>query len=394
MTQIQRPPVPNRAADLPDRPGLGRIARVTAHPLRAVLPAPQQTSQGSWTSIEIVVVEIETADGIVGVGECLARRGATAYARFIEEVLSPLLLGEDPLDRRRLWRKMRAVLTGRTGGMLVEAIAGVDIALWDIAGKAAGVPVSKLLGGMGRTEIDAYASSINWLDDAAVEAEIARALATGFRQIKVKIGMPVPAAIERIRLARRLAGDAIGLSVDANWAYDVDDAIRVGRVLADLDYIWFEEPIRPEDRRGYRMLREKLPIRLAAGESDFSVVDTAELIEDRSLGLVQPDVARAGGISETWRIAELAQAFNVAYAPHVGWSGAVCVAASLQLAAAAENCLTFECMVYDNPLRQALLKAPVGDPATMTNGRLAIPNGPGLGIDIDPAALAAYQIKG
>ncbi len=105
-------------------------------------------------------------------------------------------------------------------------------------------------------------------------------------------------------------------------------------------------------------------------------------------------MARAGGISETWRIAELAHSFNVAYAPHVGWSGAVCVAASLQLAAAAENCLTFECMVYDNPLRQALLKAPVGDPATMTNGRLPVPNGPGLGVEIDPAALAAYRIKG
>jgi galactonate dehydratase len=223
---------------------------------------------------------------------------------------------------------------------------------------------------------------------------VARALSAGFRQIKVKIGAPVPAAIDRIRFVRRLAGDAIGLSVDANWAYDVDDAIRVGRVLADLDYTWFEEPIRPEDRRGYRMLRERLPIRLAAGESDFSAIDAVELIEDRSLGLIQPDVARSGGISETWRIAELAQSFGVAYAPHVGWSGAVCVAASLQLAAAAENCTTFECMVYENPLREALLKSPVGDPATMKEGRLPIPNDPGLGIEIDPAALATYRIEG
>jgi galactonate dehydratase len=369
------------------------IVRVKAHPLRALLPSPQRTSQGDWTAIEIVVVEVETADGTVGVGECLARRGAAAYARFIETVFAPLLAGENVLDRRRLWRKMRSVLTGRTGGMLIEAVAGVDIALWDIAGKAAGLPVAKLLGGMGRTEIDAYASSINWLEDAVVEEEVARALAAGFRQIKVKIGAPVPAAIDRIRMVRRLAGDSVGLSVDANWAYDVDGAIRVGRVLSDLDYTWFEEPIRPEDRHGYRILREKLPIRLAAGESDFSAADAAALIQDRSLGLVQPDVARSGGITETWRIAELAQSFNVAYAPHVGWSGAVCVAASLQLAAAAENCVVFECMVYENPLRGSLSTAPVGDPATMKEGRLPIPSGPGLGIELDPSALAAYRIE-
>ena len=384
-----------RPAPVPqDRAAPGVIARVVAHPLRAVLPTAQRTSQGDWASIELVVVEVETADGIVGVGECLARRGAPAYARFIETVLAPLLLGEDPLDRRRLWAKMRAVLTGRTGGMLVEALAGIDIALWDIAGKQANVSVAKLLGGMGRRAIPAYASSINWLGDAAVEAEVACALAAGFRQIKVKIGRPVGAAIERARLVRRLAGDAVGLSVDANWAYDVDDAVRVGRALADLDYAWFEEPIRPEDRHGYRILREKLPIRLAAGESDFCAADAAELIADRSIGLVQPDVARSGGITETWRIAELAQTFGVAYAPHVGWSGAVCVAASLQLAAAAENCLVVECMVYDNPLRQALLVEPVGDPATLVDGCLPIPDGPGLGIALDRDALAAHRLDG
>lgn len=372
----------------------GVIARVVAHPLRAVLPSAQRTSQGDWTAIELVIVEVETADGIVGVGECLARRGAPAYARFIETVLAPLLLGEDPLDRRRLWARMRAVLTGRTGGMLLEAIAGIDIALWDLAGKAAGLPVAKLLGGIGRTAIPAYASSINWLDDEAVEAEVASALAAGFRQIKVKAGRPIGAAIERARLVRRLAGDAVGLSVDANWAYDVDDAVRVGRALADLGYAWFEEPIRPEDRQGYRILREKLPIRLAAGESDFCVADAAELVADRSIGLVQPDVARSGGISETWRIAELAGSFGVAYAPHVGWSGAVCVAASLQLAAAAENALVFECMVYDNPLRQALLAEPVGDPATLRDGCLPIPDGPGLGVALDRDALAAHRIQG
>jgi D-galactarolactone cycloisomerase len=370
----------------------GRISQVTAHPLRAALPTPQRTSQGDWAAIELVVVEVETDQGLVGFGECLGRRGASAYARFIDGVLGPQIVGQDPLDRRKLWNAMRGVLTGRVGGMLVEAIAGVDIALWDIAGRAAGIPVAKLLGGVGRSAVPAYASSINWFDDAAVEQEVAAALAAGFRQIKVKIGRSVPASIDRIRLVRRLAGDAIGLSVDANWAYDFDDAVRVGRALEECGYAWFEEPLRPEDRKGYRMLRDKLDVRLAAGESDFNAIDAVAMLADRSISLIQPDVSRAGGISETWRIAELAQTFNVTYAPHVGWSGAICVAASLQLAAAAENCLAFECMVYRNPLREALLEEPVGDPATMVDGALPIPAGPGLGITIDRAALAAHRI--
>jgi galactonate dehydratase len=370
----------------------GRIVAVRAHPLRAVLPTPQTTSQGDWPAIEIVVVEIETADGFVGVGECLSRR-ALAGARLIDTALAPLLIGEDPLDRRRLWNRMRGVLSGRSGGILIEAIAGLDIALWDIAGKAAGLPVFKLLGGVGRSHILAYASSINWSDDASVEREIASALAAGFRHIKVKIGRPVADAIARAKLARRLAGGSIGLSVDANWAYDVDDAVIVGRALADLGYEWFEEPLRPEDRRGYRILREKLPIRLAAGENDFTAIDAVEMLEDRSLGLIQPDVARAGGVSETWRIAELAHSFGVAYAPHVGWSGAVCVAASLQLAAAAENCRIFECMVYDNPLRQSLLTGAVGDPASMVDGALPIPTAPGIGATLDRDALASFTMR-
>lgn len=369
-----------------------RIARVIAHPLRCVLPAAQRTSQGDWAAIEIVVVEVETEAGRVGVGECLARRGAAAYARFIDEVLAPLVVGEDLADRRRLWRRLRGVLTGRTGGMLVEALAGIDIALWDLAGKLAGEPLHRLLGGMGRREIPAYASSINWFDDAACEREIAAAIDAGFRSIKVKLGRPVAAARERVRLARRLAGDAVELSVDANWAYDLDDAVAVGRALADHGYAWFEEPLAPEDRAGYRALRRAVPVRLAAGESDFCAADALELIADRSIGLVQPDVARAGGISETWRIAELAQAHGVAYAPHVGWSGAVCAAASLQLAAAAEACVTYECMVFANPLREQMLVAPVSVPAAMVEGRMPIPQGPGLGIELDRGFLAAHRV--
>lgn len=369
-----------------------RIVRIDVHPLRAILPKVQRTSQGDYPAIEIVVVEVETEDGTIGFGEGLCRRGAAGYARFIEEALVPRLIGRDAADRRALWKTMRAALSGRPGGQIVEAIAAVDIALWDIAGKQAGQPIHRLLGGMGRREVAAYASSINWLDDATVEAEVAAALKAGFREIKVKLGHPLRDAVARAKLIRRLAGDDIALYVDANWAYDVDDAMIVGRALADLGYGFFEEPIAPHDREGYRRLAQHLPIRLAAGESDFVAGEALTMLQDRSLGLIQPDVTRSGGITETWRIAELAATFNTAYAPHVGWSGAICVAASLQLAAAAESFRTFECMVYENPLRDAFTQPLVGEGSQLVDGKLAIPQGSGLGIEIDREALARFRI--
>ena len=368
------------------------IDRVIAHPLRAVLPKPQRTSQGEYAAIELVVVEVVTRDGLTGWGEGLARRGVRGYATLVEQVLAPAVIGKDAWDRRALWQAMRAPLSGRPGGQLVEAIAAVDIALWDLAGKAAGVPVHKLLGGMGRTRVQAYASSLNWLDDDIAAAEVASALGCGFTQIKVKLGRPVGAAIERAKLIRRLAGDATELFVDANWAYDVHEALQVGRALLDHGYTLFEEPIRPDDRAGYAMLARHLPIRLAAGESDYVAAEALGMIADRSIGLVQPDVARAGGITETWCIAELAAAHQVGYAPHVGWSGALCAAASLHLAAAAEAFRTYECMVYANPLRDRLLTAPVSEKEMLRDGLLPVPDGPGLGVEVDRAVLAEFTV--
>lgn len=367
------------------------IADVRVHPLRVRLPKAQKTSQAVFETLELVVVEVETEGGLVGIGEALARAGAAGYARFIEDALVPRLKGEDAGDRRRLWKKMRAALTGRPGGQVVEAIAAIDIALWDIAGKAAGMPVHRLLGGMGRKAVRAYASSINWLDDATAEQEVARVLELGFGEIKVKLGQDVSRAIERARLVRRLAPDAL-LGVDANWAYDVDEALAVGRALADLGYDFFEEPIVPHDREGYRRLARHLPIRLAAGESDFVASEALVSLSDRSIGMIQPDVTRSGGITETWRIAEIAAAHNVAYAPHVGWSGAICVAASLHLAAAAESFRTFECMVFDNPLRTALCTPLVGDMTQLSEGRLAVPQAPGLGVSLDRSVLEEHLI--
>ena len=380
-----------RAQDIASSDERGIIRHVTAHPLRVTLPKAQRTSQGDFPAVEILVVEVETESGIVGIGEGLARRGARGYAAMVDDVLTPRLLGHDARDRRRLWRAMRGALTGRPGGQLVEALSAVDIAFWDIAGKLAGEPVHRLLGGMGRQSVRAYASSINWLDDATVEAEVEALSRKAFGEIKVKLGKPVKNAVARAALVRRLAPDLL-LGVDANWAYDVDEAMFIGRALSDLGYDFFEEPIVPQDRAGYRRLSQHLPIRLAAGESDYVAAEALISLEDRSIGMIQPDVTRSGGITETWRITELAAAHHVAYAPHVGWSGAICVAASLHLAAAAETFRTFECMVYDNPLRDELCVPRVGSAGQLVDGELPVPQGPGLGIELDRAVLDAHLI--
>lgn len=370
-----------------------RIAALRCHPLRVHLPRAQRTAQGDWASLDILVVEVETAGGVVGIGEGLARRSSPAYATMVDTVLAPLALGRNALDRRAIWKAMRGALTGRPGGQIVEAIAAIDIALWDIAGKVADLPIHALLGGMGRTRVPAYASSINWLDDETVEREVSVALAAGFRQIKVKLGKPVDKAIARARFVRNLVPDDVLLCVDANWAYDVHEALQVGKALWDLGYDFFEEPIPPHDREGYAYLSRHLPIRLAAGESDAVASEVLGALQDRSLGLIQPDVARSGGITETWRIAELAAVYNIAYAPHVGWSGAICAAASLHLAAAAETFRIYECMVFDNPLRQALCRPLVGDVLCLEDGMLAVPQTPGLGVTLDSDALREFRLE-
>jgi len=368
------------------------ISAVRAIPLTASMQEGTRTSQGAFGAVSIVLVEVSTVDGVQGYGECLGRFGARAYASLINEVLAPRLVGQSAFDIRRLWQVMRASLSGRAGGMLVEAIAGVDIALWDVLGKALGQPVHRLLGGMGRPMVDCYASSINWAAPEQMQAQTQYVLGLGFKAIKVKLGQPVARAIEAATLVREVAGPGIRLSADANWIYSLDQAVAVGHALHALDYWFFEEPIVPEDIAGYAHLRRTLSVPLAAGESDYTTAHAAELIRDRLVGFIQPDVARAGGISETRDIATLAHAFHVAYAPHVGWSGAVCVAASLQLAAAMPAFTSFECMFIANPLRDELTTSVVGSALQLVDGQLAVPDGPGLGVAINWDAVQRYRI--
>lgn len=372
-----------------DRPLI--IKSVRAHPLSVRLAVPQKSAKGAHQVSEILVVEVETTNGIIGLGEGFCRISSRLHAAFVDQLLAPRIIGRDARDRRALWKTMRATISGQPGGQIVEAIAAIDIALWDIAGHAAGQPVHRLLGGMGRTELRAYASSVMWADDKSVEEEVKLVLDAGYREIKIKIGNPVEDAIARAHFVRRLVGDTIKLYADGNWAFDVDDALRVAHGLADANYEFFEEPIVAHDREGYKILSRRSPIRLAAGEADYVAGEALAKLADRSVGLIQPDIARSGGITETWRIAELAAAHHTAFAPHMGLSGAICAAASLHISAAAETFRTYECMYYENPLRTELCEPVVGERQQLVDGKLPVPTGPGLGVSLNRKVLERYR---
>lgn len=367
-----------------------RITDVIAHPLSQTLPRPTVTSWGKYTDVSIVLVEVRTDAGIVGVGEALARFSPKAYAELIETSLKPRLVGQNPTDIAALWRSMRRALSGRAGGMLIEAISGVDIALWDILGKVAGLPIHRLLGGMGRTHVAVYAASVNWGTDEFMDSEIDRYLEKGFPRIKIKVANPVKDACRRIERLRKRAGEAIELCVDANWAYTLEEAVEVGRALTDNNYFWFEEPLRPEDEAGYEELHRRCATPLAAGESNYTLDQAMRLVANRTLSYLQPDVARAGGISETRRMAEFAAAHDVQYAPHIGMSGIVCETASVHLAAAMPNLRAMECETDSSPFKTAITGAAPGADR-QKDGLLPVPTGPGLGIEIDWDAVARLR---
>jgi galactonate dehydratase len=372
-----------------------RITEVIAHPLTAPMdPEVLATAFGKFSSTSLLIVEIRTDTGLVGWGEGLARYAPTAHAYIVERLLRPVLVGEDPTEVERLWQRMFRVYTGKSGGVLMEALAACDIAIWDILGKSAGLPLHRLLGGTGRRTVPAYASSVSWAGDEVAGPQAEAYVRRGFRMMKVKIGAPLDRALKRLRFVREVVGPDVALCTDANWAFDLDEAVILARTCLDLGYLWLEEPLVPEDLEGLRKLRAAVPIRLAAGESEHTAFGARDMITSRAVGVVQPDVARSGGITETRRIAALAHASHVRYAPHMGQSGAVCAAASLQLCSAMPNGWVYECMTYPNPLRDRLATRPVGEASCLTaEGEMPVPEEPGLGIEVERAVLEEFRAR-
>lgn len=347
------------------------------------------------------LVRIETDCGLTGVGECIVRLTPTATRDIIRD-LAPLLIGKDPLDREALWELLFGAMMnrGHNRGFFVEAVSGIDIALWDLAGKALGLPLYRLLGGRHQPKLRAYASSLRFRAFDIVTAQAKEWKSRGFGAMKIKIGRDpsnFQPDLALVRAIREAVGDDVTLMVDANCAYseDVATALEVGRKLQDLGVYWFEEPISPENVDGYQHLADRLDIRIAGGEADFLRFGAAEFLKRRAIDVIQPNLARVGGITEARRIAALSHAFHVPYAPHTGSCSAVLLAATLRFAAALPNFLIYEYMQSDwsknqpNPLRHKLLRQPA---EVYEDGYMLVDDRPGIGVELDEDIVDKYRM--
>ncbi|MEP7275429.1 MAG: mandelate racemase/muconate lactonizing enzyme family protein [Betaproteobacteria bacterium] len=379
-----------------------KIRRVTAHPLVAPLPEPFAFSQGWVRRRSATIVEIETDDGNVGWGEAFAQglEPPQIAAAVVEHALAPLLLGKDAFATEVLWHRMYHATRdyGRTG-TVVAAISAVDIALWDLVGKAHGQPVHRLLGGAFRSAIRAYATGFYRKEEGDETARLVQEAldraAAGFAAIKVKVGFGVAADIGVLRaIAGALKGSGVQMLMDANHAYGVAEAIALGRAVADLSIGWFEEPVAPEDRAGYAEVRRAVPMPIAGGENEHTAYGFRDFIAARGVDVLQPDLASCGGFTAARSIVALAQANGLRVNPHV-WGTGVAQAASVQLIAAlpvphharnpVEPMLEYDCS--DHPFRMAL----VSHPTLCEQGVVSVPSRPGIGVDVDRAVLRQYR---
>lgn len=369
-------------------------AAATRH-ISAEYPPKQRRTFIYSKLIETVIVRITTDDGLVGWGEAKAPVASVATRSIIETLLAPVLIGADPRDTTLLWERMYAGMRvrGHQAGFYLEAISGVDIALWDIVAKSAGVPLFQALGGAFRNPVRVYASGLPTLPGGAPDAafdDLARQAieikSQGHTAIKLALGRDIPGDLRTARVLREALGPEFILYADAAGSYDVAQAIRIGKVLEELDFGFFEMPVPPEDKEGYARIASQLSIPIAL-DSLMTRFETLDFLRRGGLQLVQPDVCRAGGITECRRIAELADAFGVAYAPHVSIGSAISFAASAHLGAAMPNTMTCEYWIGRNPVGNTTLEQPL----ELENGELRAPEGPGLGIAIKPEALLAEQ---
>jgi L-alanine-DL-glutamate epimerase-like enolase superfamily enzyme len=337
------------------------------------------------------LVKITAEDGTVGWGEGHAPLGPRATVAVVEDVLRPLLLGEDPLAIEMLWERMYGSmrLRGHIAGYLLEAIAGVDIALWDLAGKLVGLPVYRLLGGPFTTTLPCYASGVPGATVEARAASAERFIAAGYTAMKASIGRgSIDEDLAAVAaLVEAVAGRADVL-VDAHGAYASHNALAVGRELQRLGVRWLEDPLPPEDIEGYVALSAALELPIAAGETECTRWQFEERLRRKAVDVILPDICRAGGISEGRKIATVADLHNTKWAAHVSMGTAIHVAAAAHLAAASANFLVFEFSSTPNPIGDDLLTAllhPEG-------GFLQVPGGPGLGIEFDDAKLRAHLL--
>lgn len=385
-----------------------KITRVTSHVLGYDLPEELGYSQQYYARRTAHLVEVETDEGVTGWGECFGP-GPVAMANkgIVEGVIQPMIVGHDPMDRDVLWHKVYNLLRDHgQKGMPLQALSGVDIALWDIAGQIAGLPLHKLIGGAHRDRVRVYGYGM-MLKRQSVEDHIARfkdeAAAIrdmGFVATKMKVGLGAREDVRLCQAVRDGVGPDYDFMVDANHCYTTSDAFFVGRALEELGAYWFEEPVAPEDLDGYRELRAGLSVNISGGEAEFNRWGWRSILENRGLDIAQPEVCALGGISEYLRVLALCHAHHTPVINHV-WGSAIAVATNIQLLAAMpplpgglfprEPWLEFD--TTHNTFCDALLQEPLDIQGQVArSGSVAVPNTPGIGVRPDRAVIERFRI--
>ena len=386
-----------------------KITRITSHVLQYEMPETLGYSQQYYDRRTAHLVEVETDEGVTGWGECFGPGNiAIANKSIVEKVIQPMVIGMDPMDRDVIWHKVYNLMRDHgQKGMPMQSLSGVDIALWDIAGKVAGLPLHKLIGGAHRTSVRCYGYGM-MLRDEPVEQLAARftdeATAIkemGFTATKMKTGFGPKPDVILCAAVRKGVGDDFDFMVDANHAYTTSDAFYVGRALEELNAYWFEEPIAPEDLDGYAELRRGLSVNISGGEAEFGRWGWRAILENRGLDIAQPEVCALGGVSEYLRVLALCHAHFTPVVNHV-WGSAIAVATNLQLLAAMpplpgglhpwEPMLEFD--TTDNKFRDNLLTTPldIQGQVKKQNGRVSIPERAGIGVEPDRDFIAHYAI--
>ncbi len=386
-----------------------KITKIETFILR--VPLEEKTffsSQCAFPERNSLLVRIETDEGLYGWGEGGQYGPPEPVQAAVQYVLKPLLLGKNPLDKDVIWHQMyNHTKDFGQKGTYIEAISAIDIALWDLCGKILGISVSQLMGGRQREAVEMYATGCYYRGDQyldlektleALKDEALGYMELGFKMLKIKVGLlSVEEDARRVEAVRHTVGQNVKLFVDCNHAYNTNTAIRMGRVLEEHNVMFMEEPVPPEDVEGYRFVRNKLDVAIAGGECEFTVYGFKRLISQGCLDIAQPDICCTGGISEYLRIRAFAQAFNVSVIPHA-WGSGIALSVALQALASTPLephtanpvvCQNEPMIEYDrnfNPLRDQLLIQNIG----IQNGKVLVPEGVGLGVDVNMETLEKY----
>ena len=373
-----------------------KITKIETFQLTSKLETPFGWSQDWITNRSVGIVKVSTDEGIIGWGEGC---GGPA-SEVVNKVLTPLLIGSDPLNRIKQWQLMFGTLynANQAVGFGGSAISAIDIALWDIAGKYFNLPVNVLLGGQLRDKIAVYATGLYYTENELPLQLLAEArgyVDDGYLGVKTKVGgLPMAQDIDRVKAIRSEIGPEIHLMIDANQAYNAASAIDIGNRLYSQNLTWFEEPVNAQDVKAYLQVKDALPIAISGGENLRTRYEFQQFLSKRAYDIVQPDVINVGGISEMQNVSMTANTFGIQVNPHV-WGSPIMIAATLHLASTLPPCPTTatpEPFVQEPVMEFDRTPSKIRDelcyePLKATDGYLDVPSRPGLGVEVNETTL-------